>query len=174
MTTSCRFGLLLIVLLVGCSRAKMPTKPVEFDDDSKAILDGATKVEVFRIDPQNGPNSSKPHQKGEKRIGGWLIAAQGADQGMEFVRRLAATLSDETNYTPNDVKCFDPGVAFRIWRREESAEIVICFMCNNFYFGPPTERAYENAAFANDMRHQLLVLVKEAFPGDKEIQALKE
>jgi hypothetical protein len=154
------------VLLLGCAKE-------HFDSRSKAILAGATKVEVFRLDPEDSPyRFDKPRVDGEKRIGGWLITAQGKDQGKEFAVKLAALL-DEKHDKSGGAKCFDPGVAFRVWKDDEYADVLICYHCNNYYFGPPTQRAKENAGITT-LRPLFVQLAKEAFPEDKEIQALKE
>ena len=54
-------------------------------------------------------------------------------------------------------------------------DVIICFRCGNFYYGPPTDWAKENACFRGSPRTGDLVrLAKEAFPDDEKIQALKE
>jgi hypothetical protein len=54
-------------------------------------------------------------------------------------------------------------------------DAVLCFNCSNFYCGPKTTQAQENASFADSPAAAALVrLAKEAFPDDKEIQGLKE
>jgi hypothetical protein len=133
-----------------------------------SVLSDASKVEVFRLDPKAG---RKP---GEGRIGGWLITAQGKDQGSEFAAKLDDVLRDNRTFTDKWAKCYDPGVAFRAWRGNECVDVIICFKCSNFYYGPPTEFANENACFGGSPRKADLVkLAKESFPDDPAIQELK-
>lgn len=141
------------------------------DARTKAILAGATKVEVFRLDGKVDP---QPQAEGEKRVGGFPVTARGTDQGKEFAHKLADILSDEKTYSDDRAACFWPGVAFRVWKGEESAEVLICFQCNNFYCGPPAPVAKETANFTDPpARVRLVRLAQEAFPDDKDIQALK-
>jgi hypothetical protein len=139
-----------------------------------AVLDSATKVEVFRLDADKGPVNNTPKEPGEERLGGWVVTAQGPDRSRQFAEKLAEILSDEEAFGKSKANCFDPGVAFRAHSDSGTAEILICFKCRNLYCGPPTERAKENAGFRGRTWPRLVRLAKEAFPYDKEIQALKE
>ena len=155
------------VLLLGCG-----ARQGRLDRRTRAVLAGATKVEVFRLD---GESEMKPKVAGERRIGGFLVTAQGQDQGKELADKLTAILSDEQTCTDNYAKCFWPGVAFRVWKGEETVEVLICFKCDNLYHGPPKDAAVYNASFLGSPRRpDLLRLVKEAFPDDKEVQGLKD
>jgi hypothetical protein len=66
------------------------------DRRTRAILEGATRVEVFRLD---GKNDAEPAAEGEERIGGFLVTAHGSDQGKEFSGELADILADEKTYS---------------------------------------------------------------------------
>ena len=39
-------------------------------------------------------------------------------------------LDDKTHFG-DAARCFQPGVAFRIWRDKEAVDVVICFKCTN-------------------------------------------
>jgi hypothetical protein len=153
----------------------LATRP-PLDDRTKAILAGATRVDVFRTDGMNGPLEKKPRAPGEMRIGGFLVTARGQDQGKEFAARLADILFARGTYSwGGSAACFWPGIAFRVWKDEEAVDVLICFKCENFYCGPPTEATMENASFNGSRRRADLVrLAKEAFPDDTEIQELEE
>jgi hypothetical protein len=156
----------LIVTLPGCGR-----RASHLDGSTRAIIAGATKVEVFRIDG----NEQKAGTDGERRIGGFLVLTQEQDQGKEFAQRLAEVVLNEEAYTEESAKCFLPGVVFRAWKGPECVDVVICFKCDNFYCGSPKPYVTENASFSGSpLRPQLVRLAKEAFPGDKEIQDLEE
>ncbi|HTU88524.1 MAG TPA: hypothetical protein VMF69_00365 [Gemmataceae bacterium] len=159
------------LLLLGCSAGK--GRP---DGRTAGILAGATKVEVFRIDGRNDPPDPTPIKPGDPTVGGYAILARGHDQRQEFAAKLRDILTDNKTYTNNFVNCFWPGVAFRVWKGEDSVDVIICFKCGNFYLGPPTDkRVMETASFNGSPNTSRLVqLAKEAFPDDKEVQALEE
>ncbi len=162
--------LLCGMILVGCGAGKN-----RLGSRTMAVLAGATKVEVFRLDGQEIFFAPQPRPEGEKRVGGYLVTAQGQDQGKEFADRLADILADERTYSDARPTCFRPGVAFCVWKGEEVVDVLLCFQCSNFYCGPPKDPADDNACFKDSPRRPDLVrLAKEAFPDDKEIQALKE
>src|SRR6516165_585542 len=159
-----------LLMVVGCGSS---TKGL--GSDTKAILKGATKVEVFRIDADDGraPQTTRK-ASGKGRVGRYSIVAQGEDQGPEFASKLARVLLDESAYSNAWAGCFWPGVAFRFWKGKQSIDMIICFTCDNLYCGPASEHAGENISFAGStMRRQLVELAKEAFPDDTEVQALE-
>jgi hypothetical protein len=154
------------MLLLGCGAGKQTT----------SILTKATKVEVYRIDGGDAHREPKPIAPGEPTIGGFALLSRGADQGPEFAKRLDEILSDQKTYSREFAKCFSPGVAFRIYKDAEPVDLIICFLCQNFYLGPPSDvQVRETASFhGTPAVTQLVRLAKEAFPDDKAIQALAE
>jgi hypothetical protein len=103
------------------------------------------------------------------------VTAQGKDQGKAFAAKLARILRDEKTYSTTFAACFTPGVAFRVWKEKDCVDVIVCFKCLNFYCGPTTEHATENASFVDTPASAGLArLAKAAFPGDREIQALDE
>lgn len=161
----------VILLLCGCGASK--GRP---DRRALGILAGATKVEVFRIDGRFDSSKSTPIKPGDPTVDGYAILVRGADQDHEFAAKLADILSDNKTYTNIFANCFWPGVAFRVWRGEESVDVLIRFRCDNFYIGPPTDKqVMENASFRDSPNTgRLIRLAKEAFPNDAEVQALQE
>jgi hypothetical protein len=131
---------------------------------------------VFRIDGKDGPPAATPRAPGDPTVGGFAILSRGEDQGQRFAARLADILLDDTTYSDRFAQCFWPGVTFRVYRGEECVDVIICFKCQNFYLGPPTDRLVaETASFADSPAGPRLVrLAKEAFPQHKDIQGLKE
>ena len=167
----------LITTVAGCSQqeVKFDSKAMDrtFTARTREVLAGADRVEVFRLDGDNGPFASVPKVAGERRIGGFLVLKQGQDQGKAFATRLNAILASEATYSNHYAKCFNPGVAFRVCHREECVDVLLCFKCGNFYAGPPTDKAMETASFGGSPSRSLLVgLAQEAFPDDSEIQGL--
>jgi hypothetical protein len=142
------------------------------DEKTVAVLAGATKVEAFRLESAGPANAGIQSQR---QFDGFAVKAQGKDQGPALAKKLADVLLDEKTYSTTFAACFTPGVAFRVWNGDACVDVVICFLCQNFYCGPPTENARENASFADTPARAALVrLAKEAFPDDKEVQGLEE
>ncbi len=137
-----------------------------------AVLTGATRVEVFRV---TADRDKKPDEPG---VGGFAVTATAKEKDPAFAARLAAVLLDEKAYSnPRVLKCFDPGVAYRVWKDKESVEVLVCFKCRNLRVitrdaeGKEVRRAtgsFEDAVFA-----PLAKLAKETFPDDKEIEELQ-
>jgi hypothetical protein len=159
-----------VVSLVPVAHGGDP-KP-ELSEVTLKILSGATKVECFRLDPQ----TEKGEGKAVQRIDGYPIIATGQEQGAEFAGKLAAALKDAKSYGV-PAKCFFPGVAFRVWKDKQSVEVVICFMCSNFYTitrdadGKEVSRS-ELAGFQKNWA-VFVELAKAAFPNDPAIQKLE-
>jgi len=160
-----------LLVLLGCETSK--DRP---GGRTTGILAGTTRVEVFRIDGGDEAHEPRPINPGDLTVSGYAILAKGADQGPECAQRLEEILSVETMLAGMRAHCFWPGVAFRIWKGQEYTDMIICFRCQNYYLGPATDgRAMENGWFAGSPSASRLVrLAKEAFPDDKEIQALEE
>jgi hypothetical protein len=172
-------GLAICLLAAAEGAENAPSKKVKerLGDNTVAILQGATRVEVFRIDPDNSA-------KGAKRIGGYAITATEKEQGQEFTGKLADALLDDATYFGDQAKCFEPGVAFRLWKEKESVEVVICFHCANLKLTTNGAKGDaindgghpKSGAFGGDKGSygRLAKLAKEAFPDDKDIQTLKD
>lgn len=169
--------LVLLVLLAPASLwadepAKGPSDKVKekLGDEALGILKGATKVEAYRVNPDLSA-------KGDKRIGGYLITADGKEQGKEFAAKLAEVLYRDQSWFGQQARCYLPGVAFRISKDKEAIEVIICFTCENFRFIVKDAKGNEvkklSGAFGPDLA-PLVKLAKEAFPDDKDIQALKD
>jgi hypothetical protein len=166
--------LALLACLAGLALWQWVTGP-PVDGRSRAILRGATRVEVYRIDGRNG-DERVPPKPGERAIGGFRVIARGEDRGPEFAARLADVLLDRATYSSTYNKCYWPGVVFRACKGQECVDVMVCFQCDNFYVGPPSKvEVRETASFYDTPAVPRLVrLAKEAFPDDKDIQALKE
>jgi hypothetical protein len=172
-----------VLLLMGCGdmpgvkeQSENRSVPSEvkkhLDEETVAVLAGATKVEAFRLEGAGPVNAGTQSQR---QFGGFAVKAQGKDQGQAFAKKLADVLLDEETYSTTFAACFTPGVAFRVWKGEACVDVVVCFLCQNFYCGPPTGNAREIASFADTPARATLVrLAKEAFPDDKEVQSLEE
>jgi hypothetical protein len=161
---------LFVGIMAGCADAlgPVPTQRKPFDDHTAGVLAGATKVEVFRIDGGGPGSDSRRVGPGDRRVDGFPITGRAEDQGPEFAAKLNDILSDPKTYSTTYVACFYPRVVFRVWKGEESVDVVICFACHNVYIGPPSDkRVGENASFyRSDNAARLIQLAEDALPHD--------
>ena len=167
---------LILFALVGVTptpAADRPKNPKELlGEKALELLKGGTKVEVFRVD------SDKP-EAGDKAVAGYRITAVGKDRDKEFAKAVWEVAKSDGTYDFTSAKgcIFRPGVAFRVWKGEESVVLVICFACDQMAIvtldkdGKAVARAH---AETDPGRPALLKLAKTALPDDKEIQKLKE
>src|SRR5262245_10279130 len=92
----------------------LPPKEVRevLGDKVSALLAEANRVEAFRIAPERQEKPRGQH------ISGYPVVATGKVPA-GFLERLRQVLYDPKTYTGNSAKCFDPGVAFRVWKKQE-------------------------------------------------------
>jgi hypothetical protein len=168
---------LVVVGAVGEGRSEAPPKPSakvkeRLGDKTIEALNGATRVEVFRIE------DSKRAKAGDKnQIAGHRILATGKEQGAPFASQLAAMLQTDQALLGSQARCFLPGVAFRAWKDTESVEVLVCFTCKNLQVILRDAKGAEvkkSSGGFGPTYGPLLPLVKTAFPDDKEIQSIKD
>jgi hypothetical protein len=173
MRTLTVLALFALVGVTPAPAADRPTNPKELlGEKVVALLKGATKVEVFRVD------SDKPGAT-DKAVAGYRITAVGKDRDATFAKAVWEVATSKDTYEFNAAKgcIFRPGVAFRVWKGEESVAFVICFACDQMAIVTLDKdgKAVATAHAETDPgRAALLKLAKTAFPDDKEIQKLKE
>jgi hypothetical protein len=163
--------LLLPLAAVACccltGFAAEPTANVKkfLGDKTIEILDGATKVEVYRISPNTKPGSNT--------IGEYPIIGRGKDQDKAFAAKLRTILFDESTYNFESAKAceFSPGVALRVFKGEEYADVFLCFSCKELRI---QQGKHVNQEDFDNKYSELVKLAKTALPDDKEIQALAE
>jgi hypothetical protein len=136
------------------------------------ILKGATKVEAFRVRGQ-------PAEKAEqgKSVGGYPVTATAKEQGPDFARRLGALVQEENSLFSAQARCFNPGVAFRLWKEKESVEVVVCYQCWGLRLAARDAEGKEIHRTGGGFKANFdawVKLAKEAFPDDKQIQSLGE
>jgi len=161
------------VTAYGEARPAAPTAKSFLGDRAVRIIKDATKVEVFRIKPM------KEQKPAGEVIGGYTVLSAGRDQGPDFARRLASVLLDDKTYAFDRAKgcIFSPGVVFRLWKGKESVEVITCFQCDEFSILAKDARGETIRQVGEDFdnaRPALVKLAKDAFPDDKEIQALND
>ncbi len=107
-------------------------------------------------------------------MNGFLVTAHGKEQGPEFAQRLREVLVDHGTYSSHAVLCFWPGIGYRVWNGDRYVDVLICFECGNLTCGPPGQHGPTRSFLNSPRRRDLVRLAKEAFPDDKEIQALED
>src|SRR4051794_18165930 len=83
-------------------------------DPTVTGLRGATRVEAFRIRSER-TNDDVP------RIAGYPIVATAKEQGKDYAGRLTNVLFTDATYEGRANRCFEPGVAFRVWTDKKEA-----------------------------------------------------
>jgi hypothetical protein len=182
MRSSFHFYTLPAFALIGCLGCSQSSKPEvrqrtsqlrdNLSDSGIAILKGATRVEVFRVAPEEVQQPTK------NAIEGYPILATGKEQGQAFAARLTSILLGK-GVTQNEKKCgLEPGVAYRLWKDNQSVEVLVCFKCNVLWPHIVGEKWKEHLWWEwqdfDSVRADLLSLTKEAFPDDQEIQQLSD
>lgn len=141
------------------------------------VLNGATRVEAFRLDDSRDGDQVKDGTTGQEIVD-YPLTFQGQTLGPPFAAKLTRAVRDPRTFIgPNDVTCLiNPGVAFRAWRGRECVEVILCYHCQQMIVtrkdrqGRSVHTVYTEFG---SMRAEFLALAKEAFPGDKAVQSLK-
>jgi RNA polymerase sigma factor (sigma-70 family) len=166
--------------------ARDPTEALRqrYGDKTVAILQGATRVEAFRLDRNDHVAPGKDDGK-VKRFAGYAILATAPEQGEKFTRKAVALLFDRNNFELESVndddsndRRFGPDVGLRFWKGKESAELTVAYRKWNEVrvFSPdPTAQGVEFPTVDFDPGRMAFVkLAKELFPKDELIQGLKK
>jgi len=103
--------------------------PLILDTKTQAILDGADRVETFRLADEDEDESrasvpAPPAQYFEN----YPVRRVGPPQGKAFAEALSKALSQASS-EPNGVQCYEPGIGFRVWKGAAHRDICICFHC---------------------------------------------
>ena len=146
-----------------------------------AIFNGADKVEALRLFPVG---SEKPLGQVAPHV---PFFAKHTVDNAQFAARLGNIVLDAKSYAlpgQSTTQCtIEPGVAFRVWKKQQFTDTVICFQCNQLAVLEHNDKAPNRSIgsllqgrfnVAGDflVRPQLLALTKTAFPDDKAVQAL--
>ncbi len=176
-------GIVALICLFVAGRAVHLGPRLHLGYQADGILDGATRVETFRVmseievhSPEQG-HSPRTFSPTAVKVDHCYVTATGKEQGPQFAKEIAAILLDEGTYTHDTLSCITlPGVVFRIWKGSQSLDVVLCFHCGEMYTitraanGKETPGVY--TLMAGDSRTKFARLAKQAFPSDPEIQAL--
>ena len=129
-------------------------------------LASATRVEAFRL-------KDKRANEGQKALGGYIIEADGTEQGESPARRVAGLLLDEISYrfdAPRAKNVFTPRFGLRLWAKGRCVEVVFSPDTDELVvFGPASDDGSVRSAKANvaPAREALEALVRETLPDGK-------
>lgn len=136
-------------------------------EEAFRIIQQAKSIEGFRVD-----GDPLKESKG-KKIDGYEILSGPVAVSTEHARELAKILADPEIYGWMYKKScgFHPGVAIRFTSEVGSIDILLCFECDIVAF-------FQNGKDVggedfDSARGSVLGVIKDIFPLDKEIQALK-
>jgi len=161
--------------------------PLVLDAKTQAILDGADRVETFRlVDFHEEENYTELERSAafnshEQPLDDHQVLRTGPPQGKAFAAALREAVSEAPAFIGKDGKgsgtpsCFDPGVGFRVWNGQAHVDLCVCFYCTAIEIDTkdPTRR-FKQSLMANLglSRPAFLALSKEAFPQDARLAAL--
>ena len=171
--------LLAVVLLMTTSGCHAPKSPVGRESEMPPplpkivadslqtaidILQSASAVESYRIDPVRGADVSRG-------ILGYPVIARGPHLDKVAARQLKSLVLDPRGYI-GDIWCGDiePGVAFRIVSGERTLTILICFKCKEWEFWLNGKRV--GGDYFIGLQPELLKLVQRVFPDDDSLKAI--
>src|SRR5688572_26426775 len=164
-----------LAALAGCEGPDgAPASRVKnlFGSEPLAIIAGATDAEAYRIE---GNAMGPPAGTGDgPRLGQFPIRSGPVRLEEALLRQLKEVLFDEASYEwelPPKACILNPGVGVRYRQGGRKTHLYLCFECEMLGIGPPGSESWEDFDPANA---KLARLVKEVFPADPEIQALKE
>lgn len=131
------------------------------------IFSGATKVEAFRL---FSVHREKPIGKLERDPYFSKVSVRNS----HFAARLGAVVLKPKQFSKDCI--FEPAVGFRVWKNQQFVDTTICFHCSELFVtqsDPKLRNVPIEAGDFDSARPVLLVLTKEVFPDDTNIQAIK-
>jgi hypothetical protein len=166
--------------------AKVPEQVMkDLGERTVAVLSGATRVEVFRLEKWPGQNAT-PKTIGIDKLQ-WAITATGKEKDKEFAAKVRALLFDEATRTPSGASGIRGDVAFRLWKGKESVTVIVDFEGSQFLValgdaeGKQSFVAYGGFLFNakgdfddGTLFGRVKALAVEAFPDDAKLKALKK
>jgi len=171
-----RSFLVFLAALAGCDGPDGSPAPANrvknhFGSEPLAIIAGATEAEAYRIEG-NDLRPTAGTGDGE-RLGRFEVRSGPVRLEEAWLRQLKEVLFDEASYEWARHKLCrpTPGVGIRYRQGGRETHLYLCFECEMLGIGLPESEGWGDFDPANA---KLARLVKEVFPGDPEIQALKE
>jgi hypothetical protein len=139
--------------------------------DGVRFLQQAERVETFRVVSNSSDDWSTA---GKPAIEGHEIILRGKTQGRDFVRQLAGSLLNEKDAFGGIHGCiWAPRYVFRLWHGKESANMLICFDCNEvqiIFHSATGEKTHETYLDFGENRNAWLDLIQKVFANDDELK----
>ncbi len=165
---------------------KVPEKVMKhLGKDTVAILSGATKVEVFRLEKMlvQKPAKNTIGMNGLQ----WPIKTTGKELDAKFAAKVRNLLFDEATCQFSGAGGGRGWVAFRLWKEKESVTVVVDFEGSHLFVGTQDAKGKQvgdsvvsgflldaEGDFDNGVLFgRVKALALEAFPEDAAIKALK-
>jgi|GEM_PF-2215564 len=155
-------------------------KPLAMDAQTTAILDGADRVETFRLqggdEDENVSGKLAAAYASPKYLEDHFVIGNGVAQGRTFAGALHAALV-QGNSEPDNAQCFMPGVGFRAWKGAAHTDICVCFTCQGVEVVTRDAKQtvlYQSLTLLGASRPALLTLSRQAFPQDKQLAAVPD
>lgn len=152
--------------------------PLVLDVATTAILNGADRVETFRLqggDEDEDASGTLAVYASPRYVEDHLVIGNGRQQGRAFAGALRAALVQGTS-APDFMQCFMPGVGFRAWKGKAHTDISVCFTCQGIEIVTKDAKQkvlHQSLTELGASRPALLALSRQAFPQDKQLAALE-
>lgn len=155
-------------------------KPLALDAKTTAILDGADRVETFRLqggdEDETAAEMTALHGPHPQYLDEYTVIGNGPTQGRAFAKALQTALVQGTS-APDGAQCFMPGVGFRAWKGQAHTDICVCFTCQSVEIVTQDAKQtvlYRSLTELGASRPALLALSRQAFPQDKQLAAVPD
>lgn len=161
---------LLLVAAMGMAACADEAFMGEVGRHALGILEGADRVETFRVLPE------RDETVGANVIDGYPVVRTGPAKDAAFAERILAQLKHEDT-EPNDLECaFVPHDAFRVWKEKEHVDVLICFHCEQVQVTCFPPKAADPIRALGDFEGKSgpwFKLCREAFPDDAGLRRME-
>jgi len=174
------FGSLACLLAVITSQAAMAAEKIDKrvaklfgGTEGLATVSGATKAEAFRVGEYSKDRKEGKKKDGKESVGGYLVKGKAHKVDKDQLAKFTKVFKNPETYRFDVAKAciFGPGVIVRFTKGDSRVEVLLCFSCKELaIYVDGKETGFEDFDGA---KTELVALVKEIFPDDKEIQSLK-
>lgn len=156
-----------IAMLASCSEQDVDPRVVGMFGGKKATetLSKPARVEAYRIEERQTTD------KTVKAIGSYPVISGPVEVDADAAEKLRRVLLDAGSYQWETAKgCkFQPGVVVR-FAGKQTVDVLFCFSCDEIVVLVDAKRV--GGEDIDNVRGQLLAIVKKLFPEDKAIQQL--
>lgn len=108
----------------------------QLPDDARAILDNASELELYSLDPNSRDPSTDLNEtdKADKtKVHGWKVLGKTTVKNAETRQKLVAAVKQDVASAGKFAECFSPRHAIRAQHEGKTVDLVICFKCRWMY-----------------------------------------